>query len=154
MSSHNKSDPVAGCLIILVVGFIWLLFVTWPWWLLVPPAVAVLVFLFNGKARREVITCFRQEDLSTDSAKFRSGLMYFLFIIGAIGALVCMYAIGANEAEWWLVPLVLLILAFRLGAVSSKSSRSPRLRRAFSENMRRDGPEIRRGGMAALQECK
>lgn len=120
---------------VVFLGVIWLLIVTWPWWLLALPVIGLIVVLKRRTLRQQIITGFKREEVSPEAAKVRLVTMYVLFILGGTSALVCLLAAGTDGVQWWLVPLILTIPALHLCALSSKSSKWPRLQRALSENI-------------------
>jgi hypothetical protein len=139
MSSHHNASGGGFIILLLFIGLIWLLVVTWPWWLLAPPFIGLIVLLtFVVKdriLRQQIIAGFKREEVGPEAAQARRILMYGLFITGGVSALVCLLATGADDVQWWLVPLILISPALRLCSLSSKSSKWPRMQRAISENL-------------------
>lgn len=135
MSSRGQGDPTTGCLLVILIGVVWIVLATLPWSAYIILAVAVACIIGNRNFRQNVIDAFTTEVVRPSAANLRHVLLYLLFILGGASAFVCIFWIEADEAYLWLVPLLLLSLAFRLWALSAKSGRWHNLQIAFSENM-------------------
>jgi hypothetical protein len=135
MSSRGQGDPTVGCLLVILIGVVWIILATLPWSAYIILAVVVACIIGNRNFRQNVIDAFTTEVVRPSAANVRHVLLYLLFILGGASAFVCTFWIEADEAYLWLVPLLLLSLAFRLCALSAKSGRWHNLQIAFSENI-------------------
>jgi hypothetical protein len=135
MSSRGQANPTGGCLFIILIVVGWIVLATLPWSAYIILVVVVACIIGNRNFRRNLVDAFSTKVVGPSAAKLRHALLYLLFILGGISAFVCIFWIEAEEAYLWLLPLVLLSLAFRLCALSAKSGRWQDLQTAFSENM-------------------
>src|ERR1019366_3371191 len=121
MSFRGQGDPTMGCLLVILIGVVWIILATLPWSAYIILAVVVACIIGNRTFRQHVTDAFTTEVVRPSAANLRHGLLYLLFILGGGSAFVCIFWIEADEAYLWLVPLLLLSLAFRLCAFSAKS---------------------------------
>jgi hypothetical protein len=130
-----KSELLGGCLVFLLIGFVWLLIVTWPWCLLLLPVLVLISLAKSPKLRSNLRASFTRETIEPEIVTFRNSLMALLFVFGAISAVICAFTVGLDNIGWWLIPLALLALAIRLRALSIELGRWPRLQRALCDNL-------------------
>lgn len=122
---------VIGCL-----AAIWFLVWAWPWWLLFPPAILLVLLAFRPTFRTDIMRSLRHEKVDRETASFRRLLLLTLAVSGAVLATVCAFALDLSSLPWWLVPMSLLMLACRLGTLSGEPEGWwPRLIRSLSANL-------------------
>ena len=134
MSSRSQGNPTMGCLLVILIGVVWIILATLPWSAYIILAILVACIIGNHNFRGNLIDAFSTEIVSPSAASLRHALLYLLFILGGASAFVCIFWIEADEAYLWLVPLLLMILAFRLWSLSA-TGRWEDLEIAFSKNM-------------------
>ena len=134
-----KQDNAGGCLgplsLLLVAGVIWLLVITWPWWLLVPPLLTLFFLIKTPESINKTKNSFLHEEVDSQTASFRSDFMVGLFAFGTLSAAICIFTIGLDNLEWWLIPLLAFSMAIRLRALSAQPGNLLRFRRALYDNI-------------------
>ena len=142
----SASDQVLGSILVLAaIGIIWFLVWSWPWWLLAIPVTVAVLMVIKQKLRGALARSFLEVTLDPPTARFRKQLVLLLAVLGAISALVCVFAAGTEDLPWWLVPVLLLTLTARLVGLSGVEGEPwSRFKRALAGNF------FELGGMATL----
>ncbi len=134
-SPQHGSDWQGSLVILILVVFVWLLRVTWPWWLLLPLVGALVALAIRPAFRNRVRVVFWHEDVAPEIALFRRRAARTLFVIGIITTAICSFTVRFENLPWWLIPLVLIGLALRLRALSPFDGRGARFNKALCANL-------------------
>ena len=119
----------------LVRALPWFLVWAWPWWLLAFPAIFLILLAVWPRCRSRVIDSFFREHVDRDTTRFRRAFLGWLAVAGVLSGIVCGFAIGRDNLQWWLTPATLLAMAARLRALSVNEGRWAALHRALAANL-------------------
>jgi len=121
--------------IIIVKFVVGVLIATWPWWLLLFPMIAMLVLAKNRPLRKAVIASFIQEDVQPNISRARRKAAFTAALVAVVSTLFCLSEAGVDNLQWWLVPILLFLVATRLYALDCQSRKRPRFQRALCDNL-------------------
>lgn len=120
----------------ILIATLYVLYSTWPWWLLAVP----FLFLLPVRRIEKPAEAFRKS-LSAETGdlaanKVRKALVRTLLWLGIISALICFIKdVHLHNLDWALVPLVSLCLSYRLRLFSPPAKKWPKLRSALNSNL-------------------
>src|ERR1700722_13962535 len=88
----------------LVLGLIFVTIATWPWCLLVLPAVGGIVIAVRPRFRSNLIHAFREAASDPEALELRHALIVTSLIATAAVGCLCAFFVGGDAVQWWLIP--------------------------------------------------
>ncbi len=133
-SGKDSSEGWGGCLLIVAIATIGGFVKTWPWPLLILPAVVTVALATSPRFRASTRLAFREGPANIDEKVDRGRLQTASLWLAAAYLPLCALTLPWQSLQWWLIPISFAAVGCRLWALSRESTRGSHLTRAIAEH--------------------